>query len=147
MFKNLFWLFLIVPIVELYLLIKVGGVLGAWPTIGLVLGAAVTGAAVLRWQGVVTWQRISVTMARGQLPARDMVEGVLLFAAGILLLTPGFLSDIVALSLLVNPVRRVLAGWVLSRMFLIRPPVTPPSSAGRRDNVIIDGQYRREDQP
>lgn len=143
MFRYLFLLFIVMPIFELYTLIKVGSVWGAWPTIFLVVGAAFAGATVLRWQGVVTWQKVSTTMARGQLPAHDMVEGVLLFAAGIFLLTPGFITDIVALLLLVSPVRRGLASWVLRRLFVIRPPsATPP---GRRDHVIIDGQYRREE--
>ena len=144
MFRSLFVLFIVIPIIELYLLIKVGNLLGAWPTIFLVVGAAFAGATVLRWQGVVTWQKVNSTMTRGQLPAQDMIEGVLLFVAGIFLLTPGFITDMVALILLISPARRTLAGWMLSRLFVIRPP-SATSAAERRNPTIIDGQYRREE--
>ena len=78
-------LFLAVPLVEIYLLIKIGGVIGAWPTVALVVGTAVAGAGLLRWQGMATLLRVRQSLERGELPALPMLEGVLLLIAGALL--------------------------------------------------------------
>ena len=83
----LFLLFLLVPLVEIYFLIKVGSLIGAIPTIALVVFTALLGAMLLRFQGWATVQRTRTTMARGELPALEMLEGVLLLFAGALLLT------------------------------------------------------------
>jgi len=102
-FRILFLLFLCIPLIEIYLLIQVGEIIGALPTIFMVVFTAVLGVALLRWQGLVTLTRMQAAMARGELPAVTMIEGVFLLVAGALLLTPGFFTDAIGFALLIPP--------------------------------------------
>lgn len=111
----LFLLFLAMPIVEMYLLIQVGGWIGALPTIGLVALTAMVGMALLRQQGFATLLRGQQRMAEGQLPAQELMEGFALAVGGALLLTPGFVTDAVGFSLLLPPTRRLLVGAFVRR--------------------------------
>ena len=144
-FSVLFLLLLLVPLVEIYFLIQVGRVSGAVPTIALVVFTALLGAMLLRFQGWTTLQRTRLSMARGQLPAIEMMEGVLLVFAGILLLMPGFFTDAIGFLLLVPPLRRTLIRWFLSRS--AGPPPRPPGTGQQphRDPYTIEGEYRRDD--
>jgi UPF0716 protein FxsA len=112
------WLliFFLTPIVEMYLLIEVGGYIGAWPTIALVMITAVIGVTLLRIQGLSTLTRGVSRLQGGELPAREMVEGLLLAVAGALLLTPGFVTDGIGFVLLTPPLRAAIAERVLSRV-------------------------------
>lgn len=111
---RLFFLaFLLVPLAEMYLLIAVGGAIGAGWTIALVALTALIGAAQVRAQGFATLARARTVMARGQPPALEMLEGFMLFAAGALLLTPGFVTDAAGFALLLPPLRRRLIGRAL----------------------------------
>lgn len=140
----LFLLFLLVPMVEIYFLIKVGNVIGAIPTIGLVVFTALLGALLLRFQGWLTLQRTRLTMAKGQLPAMEMLEGVMLLFAGALLLTPGFVTDAVGFVLLVPALRRALIHWFIKRSgFNIQGFGKPPQD--RSGSHTIEGEYRRDD--
>lgn len=114
-FQILLLAFLLIPVLEIYLLIKVGSIIGAVPTILIVVFTAVLGAYLLRMQGFATMTRLQTSVAQGQLPAATMVEGALLLLAGALLLTPGFFTDAVGFILLVPPLRRRLAEWLLRR--------------------------------
>lgn len=106
LFQILLLLFLLVPVIEIYLLIEVGSAIGALPTIFLVVLTAIVGAALLRWQGFSTFQRVREAMARGEIPAIEMMEGVVLLICGALLLTPGFFTDAVGFLCLIPAVRR-----------------------------------------
>lgn len=112
------WLliFFITPIVEMYLLIEVGGYIGAWPTIGLVMITAVIGVTLLRIQGLATLTRGMSRLQGGELPAREVVEGLLLAVAGALLLTPGFVTDAIGFFLLTPILRGLVAERVLARV-------------------------------
>jgi UPF0716 protein FxsA len=112
------WLliFFLTPIVEMYLLIEVGGYIGAWPTIALVMMTAVIGITLLRIQGLSTLTRGVGRLQGGELPAREMVEGLLLAVAGALLLTPGFVTDGIGFILLTPPLRAAIAERVLARV-------------------------------
>jgi UPF0716 protein FxsA len=147
-FAVLFLLLLLVPLVEIYFLIQVGSVIGAIPTIALVVFTALLGAMLLRVQGWTTLQRTRLAMAQGQVPALEMMEGVLLVLAGILLLTPGFFTDGMGFLLLVPPLRRALIRWFLSRSDLRfqPPPGAPPGPQRHRDPYTIEGEYRRDDE-
>ncbi len=114
-FRILFLLFLCIPLIEIYLLIQVGEIIGALPTIFMVVFTAVLGVALLRWQGLVTLTRMQAAMARGELPAVTMIEGVFLLVAGALLLTPGFFTDAIGFALLIPPLRQALAQSLLLR--------------------------------
>lgn len=98
--------FLIVPIIEIYLLIQLGGLIGVMPTIGLIVLTAVIGVMLLRVQGLRTYQRFSQTLVRGRVPTTEILEGVVLLIGGALLLTPGFFTDAVGFVCLVPFLRR-----------------------------------------
>ncbi|MDX1823277.1 MAG: FxsA family protein [Thiohalomonadales bacterium] len=145
-FRYLFILFLAVPIIEIYFLIKVGDVIGAWPTVLLVVLTAILGVWLLRWQGLTTLTRVQASLQRGELPAQAMLEGMLLLIAGALLLTPGFVTDSFGFLILVPPLRHQLAGWLLKRGLLQAgmPPRHPPGqSPGHR---TIEGEFEKRDE-
>lgn len=105
----LFLLFTVVPFVELALLIYLGAeVLGFLPTLALVVITGVVGAALARWQGMKALTRIHRRIGRGQVPAEELFDGVLILIAGLLLITPGVLTDITGLVLLFPPARYLL---------------------------------------
>ena len=95
---KLLLLFVLVPAVELLLLIKLGGLIGALYTVGIIVLTGVTGASLARWQGLSVLRQVQRDMAGGQLPAGALVDGVIILIAGALLMTPGFLADRNALS-------------------------------------------------
>lgn len=112
MLLRLFLLFTIVPLVELYFLIKIGSYLGALNTILLLLATGLIGAALARLEGLRTMRQILFNLSQGILPAEEMVDGLIIFAAGVLLLTPGVLTDIAALFLLVPLSRNFFKRWL-----------------------------------
>jgi UPF0716 protein FxsA len=113
-------LFIVVPLAELYLIIQVGQAIGVLPTIALLLVDSLIGSWLLRNQGRAAWLRFSETLQAGRPPAREVIDGGLILLGGAFLLTPGFLSDILGLVLLLPPsravVRRVLARRLAGRM-------------------------------
>ena len=144
-FPFFFLLFLLVPLAEIWLLIKVGGWIGALPTVALVVLTAVIGATLARIQGMATLQRAQATLARGETPAIEMVEGVLLFIGAVLLLVPGFFTDAIGFACLLPWTRRALAWWAVRRTTVVTPaggPTRPSKQAGQR---TIEGEFRRED--
>lgn len=160
-FQTLALLFLLVPVVEIYLLIKIGSVLGPLPTIFLVVFTAVLGALLLRVQGLYTLQRVREAMARGEVPAMAMLEGAVLIVSGVLLLTPGFFTDALGFLGLIPPVRRWFIRTLLRHGFLAaggmhrppypgastRDPLHPPHpGTTERGPTTIDGEFRREDE-
>lgn len=146
-------LFFLIPLMEIYLLIEVGRGIGAWPTIFLVVFTAVLGAYLLRLQGLATLTRVQQAMAAGQLPAEPMLEGVLLLAGGLLLLTPGFVTDAIGFVFLIAPLRRGLIRGVLRHWISRHLGDMPPSAGGptvrrdRRGGHTIEGDYERHDDP
>ncbi len=101
----LFLLFTLMPLLELWLLFQLGDHFGFWTTVSVVLLTGMVGAALARWQGFQTMFRIQSEMRAGKMPAQAMGDGVLILVAGVLLITPGVITDIVGLSLLLPPVR------------------------------------------
>ena len=144
-FPTLLLLFLLVPLIEIYLLIKIGGVIGAFPTVVLVVLTAVIGAALARHQGLATLQRLQATMARGETPAIEMFEGVLLLTGALLLLTPGFLTDLLGFACLIPLTRRALAFWWLQRITVITPGSPPGGTSEKHQTRTIEGEFHRED--
>lgn len=116
MFFRLVLLFTLLPLIELYLLIKVGSYLGAARTILLVLGTGVIGAYLARLEGWRTWRKMQDNLNRGIAPTGDLVDGVLILAAGLLLITPGILTDIVGLGLLFPPTRSALKDYLRRKL-------------------------------
>src|ERR1044072_5558934 len=100
-------LFIVVPIAELYVIIQVVQLIGIWPTLPLLLADALLGSMLLRHQGRGAWRRFNEALAALRFPGKEVADGVLIVIGGTLLLTPGFLSDIVGLLLLIPPSRAI----------------------------------------
>jgi UPF0716 protein FxsA len=109
-------LFLVVPVAELYVIYLVGDAIGILPTLGLLAVDSVLGTLLLRSQGRAVWRRFNEAMAAGRVPHREVVDGVLVIFGGAFLITPGFLTDVVGLLLLVPPTRSVLRRVVVGRL-------------------------------
>ena len=120
-FPILFAAFVAIPIIEIYLLIQVGSLIGALPTIGLVVLTAVLGVALLRAQGLQTYLRLQRSLSEGRYPATEILEGVALLVGGALLLTPGFFTDFVGFVCLVPLTRQALISWSMARYVQIYP--------------------------
>lgn len=141
-------LFLALPIVEIALFIQVGGLIGLWPTLGLVVLASVGGVALMRRQGLRTLERLMASLEAGGGPGEPLAHGALMFIAGVLLLIPGFFTDAVGLLLLVSAVRARLIGWGASRV-IVRAAHMEARAARRPETieaeyeVVDDGPARR----
>lgn len=155
MFQILFIAFITIPILEIYLLFQVGGIIGAGWTIFIVIVTAIIGASMLRQQGLATLTRLNQSMAQGQLPPTILVEGILLLLSGAFLLTPGFFTDTVGFLFLMPPVRKMIAGYLLSRgMFMSAgmhstyssDSTTHSNHSRPRENNVIEGEYERKDE-
>ncbi len=112
MFQLLFVLFIIIPIIEITVIMQVGALLGVWPTVAIVIFSAWLGAKYVRQQGLATMQNVQAKMAQGEMPSNEIVTGLMLLVAGVLLVTPGFVTDIFGLSLLIPSVRTAIASYV-----------------------------------
>lgn len=144
-------LFLLVPLVEIYILIEVGREIGALTTIGLCVLTAVVGAALLRIQGLQTLTRAQENLSRGEIPAIEMFEGMALAFGGALLLTPGFATDTLGFLCLIPWSRRAMIRGALRRMNVqYGPPGGPGSGPGSGSGAgdsrhTIEGDFRRDD--
>ena len=108
-------IFIVVPIAELAVLIQVGQLIGVWWTIALLLADAVLGSMLLRTQTRAAWRRFNEALAEGRVPHREVVDGVLVIFGGVLLVTPGFITDIFGLLFLFPPTRILLRGLLVRR--------------------------------
>ncbi|NNL99428.1 MAG: FxsA family protein, partial [Gammaproteobacteria bacterium] len=105
-----------IPLLEVYLLIEIGSRIGALSTVALIVATAVLGAFLLRQQGLSTLARVRGSVDRGELPAIELIEGVILLLTAVLLLTPGFFTDAIGFAALMPPLRRQLAQSLAARM-------------------------------
>ena len=132
-------LFIVVPIVELYVIIQIGSLIGVWPTIALLLADAVLGSLLLRHQGRGAWRRFNAALAERRFPGREVADGLLIAVGGTLLLTPGFVTDILGAIFLIPPtraiVRRLLRGY-MGKRFLV-------SGVGSMGSAPGGGRARR----
>lgn len=108
-------LFIVVPIVELWAILQVGGLIGVGPTIALLLLDSLLGAYLLRQQGRLSWARFRETLSSGRVPAKETADGGLVIFGGALLLTPGFVTDIVGLLMLIPGTRAIIRRVVLRK--------------------------------
>ena len=120
-------LFIVVPLAELYVILKVGDAIGVLPTIALLALDSLLGTLLLRTQGRAVWRRFNETLAAGRMPHREVMDGVLVIFGGAFLITPGFITDIVGIVLLLPPTRALVRGLVARRL-------------GRRVAVTTTGQ-------
>jgi UPF0716 protein FxsA len=140
-------LFIALPILELLVIIEVARGIGLLPTLVLLFVTGVVGAMLLRSQGRTAWQRFNLALAEGRIPARETADGAMIIFGGALLITPGFITDAVGLSLLAPPTRaivrrglgamasrRIAFSWRMARRASRRPPSRsepPPAATGR----------------
>ena len=142
-FQSVFLLFLIIPFVEIYLLLTIGGIIGVLPTIFLVVFTAVLGAWLLRQQGFATWQRFQASLAQGVVPAYEMIEGPILLVGGALLLTPGFFTDALGFACLIPQLRRKIARYIIENHLIQAAGPFKPTEPAEKD--ALEGEYRKED--
>lgn len=124
------------PLVELYVLIRVGSELGALNTVALCILTAAIGSVLLRQQGLSTFARVQDSMQRGELPAVELIEALMLFVAGVMLITPGFVTDAIGFACLVPGLRRAVALAIAERFIIHRVHVQRP------DQRTLEGDYR-----
>jgi UPF0716 protein FxsA len=156
----LFALFIALPIVELWVIIRVGVVIGFVPTLALLILVSVAGTMLMKQQGLATWRRLQQTLERGEMPTKEVTDGALILLGGALLLTPGFVTDIVGLFLLFPPTRAVVKGtfrrWAMGRAGIAgevgrnvyearvvrerRGPMTPEPPEGMLPSADRDGE-------
>jgi UPF0716 protein FxsA len=108
--------FIVVPLAELYVIIQVGQAIGALPTIAILLLDSVLGSMLLRAQGRAVWRRFNEALAAGRMPHREVVDGVLVIFGGAFLITPGFITDVVGIVLLLPPTRALVRAWLARRL-------------------------------
>lgn len=144
MFRYVVLFFIVVPLLELYVLIKVGGIIGPALTVALVILTAMVGTFLLRQQGLSTMRRVQGNLARGVLPATELVEGLVVLVSGAFLLAPGFVTDALGLLGLIPAVRRRLAEFVLSRLQGRVVGFADGRTAESRKQHTIEGEYRRD---
>ena len=149
-------LFIALPFLELALLIKAGQILGFWATLGIVLGAGVLGALIWSRQGLSVAQKARQAVAQGRPPVGPVLDGAFLLLAGALLITPGLLTDVLALLLLVPPIRHKVSRWTVRRMaerahiqvkaFEARvknAPTQDSPGSGKVQGPVIEGEFER----
>ncbi|MEA2495720.1 MAG: protein FxsA, partial [Thermoleophilaceae bacterium] len=108
-------LFIVVPVAELYVIYKIGDLIGIIPTLLILVGDSLLGSWLMRSQGRVVWRRFQETMQAGRVPHREVFDGVLVIFGGAFLITPGFLTDIVGVFLLLPPTRSVFRRFLIKR--------------------------------
>ena len=130
-------LFIAVPIAELAVIIQVGQAIGVWWTIALLIADSLLGSVLMRMQGRAAWRRFNQAVQAGRVPTREVLDGALVIFGGALLLTPGFVTDILGLLLLLPPSRAIVRG-VLSRR-LARRMVVSANRSRARPRYDVDG--------
>lgn len=138
----LFLVILIIPFAEIYLLLQIGGIVGVFPTILLVVFTAVLGTWLLRQQGFATFQRFQASLAQGVIPAYEMIEGPIILVGGVLLLTPGFITDMIGFACLVPQWRRKIAQYVIENQLV---QAGAPFQKAAADKNVLEGEFRKED--
>ncbi len=142
-FQILFLVVLIIPFAEIYLLLQVGSLIGALPTIFLVVFTAALGAWLLRLQGFATFRRFQESLAQGVIPAYEMIEGPIILLGGLLLLTPGFITDILGFICLIPPLRKKLAQYVIeNRLIQAGGPFQQEKTAEKN---ILEGEFHKDE--
>lgn len=168
MFQLLFVLFIIIPIIEITVIMQVGALLGLWPTVAIVILSAWLGARYVRQQGLATLQSVQTKMAQGEMPSGEIVTGLMLLVAGVLLVTPGFVTDIFGLLLLIPSVRAAIgnqvqkhikvdqfgasaafhqeaAGNVYEHEKTAEPFTSSPESISHHQGETLEGEFKRKD--
>ena len=138
LFRIFLILFITIPLVEIAILINIGKIIGAGYTIALVIGTAFLGVSLLRIQGISTLAKVQANINRGQLPTTELIEGLILLISGVLLLTPGFFTDMVGFLMLVPALRQRLAETFFVNFMKNRINIRQTQT---RSGNIIEGEH------
>lgn len=145
--RILFLAFLVVPLIEIACFIVIGNAIGLLPTLLGVLLMAVAGSLLLRYQGLSVLNNIRSTMGRGELPARSLADAMMIGLAGILLITPGYFTDLLGILLLIPPVRAAIYAWLRSRVRVVSTTTSSSYGFGPRqvedDTIELDSDEWR----
>lgn len=135
-------IFIVIPVIEMVILIEVGGLIGALPTVALVVLTAVIGVALLKHEGMETLARVQNRLSIGELPTTELLEGVMLIVGGALLLTPGFVTDSIGFVCLIPYFRRPVAQLMIRKGIIGAMPrfFTSANNGGR----TFEGEFRSE---
>jgi UPF0716 protein FxsA len=139
----LFLVFIIVPLIELMLLIEVGGIIGSGWTFLIIIATAIIGTKLVKQQGLQTWSKIQQEMATGQLPAQSLFDGICILISGILLITPGLITDVIGM-LLLTPAFRTLAYTQLGSK--IKFKAASSAHFHQQNHSTYDGEFSHTDQ-
>lgn len=143
----LFVLFLAVPLIEIALFIQVGGLIGLWPTLGIVIFTAVLGTIMIRAQGVLAMNEVRSSFNDLRDPTEPLAHGAMILFSGALLLTPGFFTDFVGFSLLIPPVRKALFSYLRSRVQVQGFSTGPQNQqSSYPSDSIIEGDFEEIDE-
>ena len=146
MFARLFLIFTSVSLLEIYVLVKVGGFLGAWPTVLLVIITALVGSALVRSQGLQLVQQLQQRIAAGEMPGQQLIEGIMLIITGVLLVTPGFVTDFSGLLLLQPTVRANIAKFIMANVKLpSQSTMNGFTQSTKHDDSVIEGEFERKE--
>ena len=144
MFGKLLFLFIAIPVAELYLFMTIGAQIGLGRTLAIIVVTAVLGAWLTRMQGARAMARFQMATAEGRLPHEEVLDGVMILIAGVVLLTPGFLTDAVGFALLVPPIRtflrRRLAKALKGRVQIVTPGRAATPDTRRQDDGVIEAE-------
>lgn len=156
MFARLFLVFVAVSLLEIFVFIQVGSIFGPWVTISLVILTALIGSALVRSQGIQLIQELQQRLAQGEMPGLQLVEGIMLLMTGVLLVTPGFVTDFCGLLLLQPAIRKSMAGFALKHI-KFNPNVSMSGFGGQAhqsdpfnqnkctNDDVIEGEFERKD--
>lgn len=141
-------LLFLLPFLEIYVLIAVGGVIGVLPAIALVLGLSVFGAFLLRRQGLAALFTVQESLGKGEMPVGAILDGLGLTVAAVLLITPGLITDAFGFILLVPPIRRWVTAQALARLLRAHAfeHPEPPVPNAKSSNTVIEGEFKRLDE-
>ena len=139
----LFALFIAVPLIEIALFIQVGGAIGLWPTLAIVVLTAIVGTQLMRAQGALAMSQLRESFGKLNDPTEPLAHGAMILFSGALLLTPGFFTDFVGFALLIPAVRRAVYHWARARI-QVRTFTMDPQGQERPfhpDDDVIDGEF------
>ncbi len=140
MLGKLFLLFTVIPAIDLYLLITIGGHIGGGAALAIVIATGIVGAALAKREGLRVWRQWQNAVTRGDVPREGLTSSLLVLAGGVLLVAPGFITDILGILLLVPPTRRPIAGWLArwAHKRLEMHTVTTVAGIGRPQVIDVD---------
>ncbi len=144
----LFVTFLLVPLIEIGLFIQIGGLIGLWPTLGIVVLTAIMGTYLVRSQGLMAMNNLRSSFSRLEDPSQPLAHGAMILLAGALLLTPGFFTDAVGFALLAPPIRSALIAYMRKHIKVQRFEMGSQTDPYRRDphprprDTVIDGDFQ-----